>query len=105
MIILIISGLIVLFGLYIISKYNNLVRLKNLVHEYGSGIAVQLKRRYDLIPNLVETVKGYSQHEKQTLENVTKFRNMAINATTVEDKAKAEGELTQALKTLFAVTE
>ena len=105
MITLIIAGILLVLGLLAISKYNALIHLKNLVHEAWSGIDVQLKRRYDLISNLVATVQGYSQHEKQVFENVTKLRNIAINAKTVEDKSRAEGDLTQGLKTLFAVSE
>jgi len=88
-----------------ISTYNKLVRLDALSVEGWSGIDVQLKRRYDLIPNLVETVKGYSIHEKETLENVTKFRNMSMGAQSFDQKIKAEAGLTQALKSLFAVVE
>lgn len=102
---IIVAGILLLISLYVISKYNNLIHLKNLVDESWSGINVQLKRRYDLIPNLVETVKGYSTHETQTFENVTRLRNIAMDATTVEQKAQAEGALTQGLKTLFAVSE
>lgn len=73
--------------------------------ESWSGIDVQLKRRYNLIPNLVETVKGYAKHEKQTLENVVKARNMAMGTQNVKEKAQAENMLTGALKTIFALAE
>jgi len=101
----IILGLIILIILGLIYYYNKFIKLKNQVDESWSGIDVQLKRRYDLIPNLVETVKGYAKHEKETLENVIKARNMAKNATNVEEKAQAENMLTGALKTIFALAE
>jgi LemA protein len=90
---------------YLIVTYNGLVRLKVLVEEAWSGIDVQLKRRYDLIPNLVETVKGYAKHEKQLFEKVAQLRTSAMQATDVEEKGKLEGQLTNTLKTLFAVAE
>lgn len=89
----------------IIGIYNSLVRLKNKVDEGWADIDTQLKRRYDLIPNMVETVKGYAKHEKSTFEEVTKARNMAMNATTPEAKAEAENFLTGTLKSLFALSE
>ncbi|KAA0257343.1 LemA family protein [Deferribacter autotrophicus] len=101
----IIIGLIILLFLMLIYYYNKFVKLKNQVDESWSGIDVQLKRRYDLIPNLVETVKEYAKHEKETLENVVKARNMAMNAKNVEEKAQAENMLTGALKTIFALAE
>ncbi len=76
----IILGGIVLLLLFVVSIYNSLIRLKNKVDEAWSDIETQLKRRYDLIPNIIETVKGYAKHEKSTLEEVTKARNMAMNA-------------------------
>jgi LemA protein len=82
-----------------------LVKLKNLVAEAWSGIDVQLKKRYDLIPNLVETVKGYAAHEKETFENVTKARAAAQQATTVEGQQAAENKLNGALMNLMAVAE
>jgi len=88
-----------------VAIFNRLVRLRNQVDESWSDIDVQLKRRYDLIPNLVETVKGYAAHEKDTFEQVTQARTQAIAATGVDQKAQAEGVLTGALKTLFAVAE
>ena len=95
----------VLAVLWAVSGYNGLIRLKALVDEGWSGIDVQLKRRYDLIPNLVAVVKQYSIHEQSVLENVTKYRSVAMHATTLEGHAQAEAGLTGALKTLFAVAE
>ncbi|HAU30517.1 TPA: hypothetical protein DCW54_02735 [Candidatus Dependentiae bacterium] len=88
-----------------IGKYNSFVSLRAMTQEAWSGIDVQLKRRYDLIPNLVETVKHYQIHEKGVLENIAKFRSASMHATTVQEKSAAEGALTGALKTLFAVAE
>ncbi|MGH8104336.1 MAG: LemA family protein [bacterium] len=88
-----------------IGTYNKLVGLKVRGDNAWSDVDVQLKRRYDLIPNLVETVKGYAAHEKSTFEEVTKWRNAAMNAQSPGDKAQAENMLTGALKTLFAVAE
>lgn len=85
--------------------YNNLVGLRVRADSSWSDIDVQLKRRHDLIPNLVETVKGYAGHEKSTFENVTKYRSMAMQATGPAERAEAEGQLTTALKSLFAVAE
>ena len=85
--------------------YNRLIQLTNRTEEAWSDIDVQLKRRYDLIPNLVETVKGYVTHERGTLESVTEARTRAMNAQTVEEHAQAENMLTGALKSLFAVAE
>ena len=84
---------------------NGLIRLKNRVDEAWSDIDVQLKRRYDLIPNLVNTVKGYATHEKELFEKVTEARTRAMNAGTTQDKAEAENMLSGTLKTLFAVSE
>jgi LemA protein len=96
------AGLIVVF---IIGIYNKLVRLKNMVEEAWSGIDVQLKKRYSLIPNLVNTIKGYATHEKDVFENVAAMRSAGINAKTVEEQSKAENQITQALGRLFAVAE
>ncbi len=85
--------------------FNGLVRSKNQVDEAWSDIEVQLKRRYDLIPNLVETVKGYTKQESSVLENVTKARTMAMGAGSMEEKLKDENMLSGALKSLFAVSE
>jgi len=98
-------ALVVLALLWGVSAYNRLVRLKALHSEGWSGIDVQLKRRYDLIPNLVEVVKQYGIHEKEVLENVTKMRSVSMGVTGIDKKAQAEAGLTQALKTLFAVSE
>lgn len=88
-----------------IAIYNGLIRLKNRVDEAWSDISVQLKRRYDLIPNLVSTVKGYAAHEKEVFEKVTEARTRAMGAGTAGDKAQAENMLSGALKSLFAVAE
>ena len=102
---IIVGGVAVLAVLMVIGLYNELIRLKNPVKNSFAQIDVQLKRRNDLIPNLVETVKGYMKHEKETLENITKARSAMMNAQGVEDKAKASGMLTETLKSLFAVSE
>lgn len=101
----VIIGIIVAAALWLVAIYNGLVTLKNRVDEAESDIDVQLKRRHDLIPNLIETVKGYATHEREVFENVTKARNMAINAQTIQDKAVQENMLTETLKSLFAVAE
>lgn len=101
-IILIVIACIVLWAIF---SYNNLVTLVNQAKEAWSDIQVQLKRRYDLIPNLVETVKGYATHESGVFENVTKARTAAMGAGGTAEKAQAENMLTGALKTLFAVSE
>ena len=97
--------IIVLVGLYIVATYNGLVVARQRVKEAWSTIDTQLKRRYDLIPNLVETVKGYAKHEQDTLEKVIQARNMAMNATQPEAKGKAENALSGALKSIFALSE
>jgi len=89
----------------VIFMYNSLIRLKNRVDEAWSDIDVQLKRRYDLIPNLVNTVKGYVAHEKELFEKVTEARSRAMGAGTATDKAQAENMLSDTLKSLFAVAE
>lgn len=91
--------------LWIIAIFNGLIRLKNRTDEAWSDIDVQLKRRHDLIPNLIATVKGYAAHEKQAFESVTNARTKAISAQGIEEKAKAENALSNTLKTLFAVAE
>src|SRR5713226_6677361 len=98
-------AVVVLLGFFLVAMYNSLVQLRVRSDSAWSDIDVQLKRRHDLIPNLVETVKGYAAHEKGTFENVTKYRSMAMQATTPADKAVAENQLTGALKSLFAVAE
>lgn len=102
---LIFIGIVALVVLWILVAYNALIRMRNRVDESWSDIDVQLKRRYDLIPNLVSTVKGYAAHESQTLEKVTAARTQAMNATTPHDKAQAENFLSDTLKSLFAVSE
>lgn len=104
-VVIIILVIVVLLVLWIISMYNNFVRLRNAVDNAWAQIDVQLQRRLDLIPNLVETVKGYAQHESGTLEQVTKLRSAVANAGTPDEKMAADGQLTGALKTLFAVAE
>lgn len=98
-------GGILLIGLIVAGMYNGLVRLRNQVENAWAQIDVQLKRRCDLIPNLVETVKGYAKHESGTLEKVIQARNMALAAKTVGERATAENALTGTLKSLFAVAE
>lgn len=102
---LIVLGILVLLVIFGIGMYNSLVRLKVTCDNAWADIDVQLKRRYDLIPNLVETVKGYAAHEKGTFEAVTNARNRAMTATGPADKAAAENMLTGALKSLFALAE
>jgi|SRR3989344_6249438 len=101
----IIVGFIVLAVLWVIATYNRLIILRNRVKEAFSDIDVQLKRRYDFIPNLIETVKGYAAHEKGVFEKVTEARTKAMGAQGNADRAQAENMLTGALKTLFAVSE
>jgi LemA protein len=96
---------VVLVGLWVIFAYNRFISLVNRSKEAWSDIDVQLKRRYDLIPNLVETVKGYAKHESTTFDNVTKARTAAMSAGTLADKSKAENMLEGTLKSLFAVAE
>jgi len=98
-------AVIVLIGIFLIGMYNSLVQLKVRCDSAWSDIDIQLKRRHDLIPNLVETVKGYAAHEKGTFEDIAKFRSMAMQATGPADRAAAENQLTGALKSLFAVAE
>ena len=99
-------GAVLIIGvLFLIIAYNSLVRLRQRVQNAWSQVDVQLKRRYDLIPNLVNAVKGYAQHEKDTLERVTQARNMAMSATNINEQAQAENMLTGALRSLFAVAE
>jgi len=97
--------LLVIIAVVLVGMYNSLVQLRVRCDSAWSDIDVQLKRRHDLIPNLVETVKGYAAHEKGTFENIAKFRSQAMQATTPEGKAVAENQLTGALKSLFAVAE
>src|SRR3989339_1089458 len=99
------GGAVVLLAMYLIATYNGLVVLKTRIQEAFSGIDVQLKRRADLIPNLVETVKGYAKHEKTVFTEVTKARSALMKAGSLEEKAKAYDMLTGSLKSLFAVAE
>jgi len=98
-------GVIVLAGLFFFSMYNSLIRLRNQVGNAWSQIDVQLKRRHDLIPNLVETAKGYMKHERETLENITNARSRAMGAEGVGEKAKAESALNGAMSKFFLVVE
>lgn len=98
----IIAVVVVIFAIYI---YNSLVKSKIRVDEAWSDISVQLKRRYDLIPNLISTVKGYASHEKKVFEEVTKARSNAMKAESPHDKAQAENMFSETLKSLFAVSE
>lgn len=102
---IIVLGIVVVIVLYLWMTYNSLVTLKTRIEEAWSGIDVQLKRRADLIPNLVETVKGYAKHEKDVFENVTKARTALMGAQSLPQKAAANDMLTGALKSLFAVAE
>lgn len=101
----ILIALIVVVGLWFILTYNGLITLRNRVDEAWSDIDVQLKRRYDLIPNLVNTVKGYASHEAGTFEKVIQARNLAMGAKGAHDKAEAENMLTNTLKSIFALAE
>jgi len=101
----ILIGLAVLAVLFFVVTYNSLISQRNRIDSAWSQIDVQLKRRFDLIPNLVETVKGYAKHEKETFENVTKARAAAAAAGSMAEKAKAENMLSSTLKSLFAVAE
>jgi LemA protein len=101
----ILFGILAVIALYLIGQYNGFVVLKTRIQEALSGIDVQLKRRTDLIPNLVETVKGYAKHEKSVFTDVTKARSALVKADSLQQKAKANDMLTDALKSLFAVAE
>lgn len=104
--ILIVLAVVALFVLYIINLFNSLIRLRNRAEESWADIETQLKRRYDLIPNLINTVKGYASHETTVFENVTKARSMAMNGGGANaNHAQAENMLTDALKSIFAVAE
>jgi len=96
---------IVVIVFFLVVLYNGLAGLRVRADSAWSDIDVQLKRRHDLIPNLVETVKGYAAHDKGTFENIARYRSAAMSATTVDEKAQAEGQLTQALRGLLAVAE
>lgn len=101
----IILGIILLLILYTVAAYNRLVRGRNMVDEAWSGVDVQLKRRHDLIPSLVNTVKGYAAHERETLEAVINARAAAMGSSDVEKASQSEGELSHALKRLMAISE
>jgi LemA protein len=100
-----IVAVVLLVAILVIALYNRLVRLRNRAENAWAQVDVQLRRRYDLIPNLVETVKGYASHERTTFEEVTKARTAAQQAQTVQEQAKAENILTEAIGRLFAVAE
>ena len=102
---IIVGVVLALLVVYVVGVYNGLIRLRNKVDDQASQIDVQLKRRFDLIPNLVETVKGYAKHEKETLEGVIAARNAYNTAGNMEDQLKADGELTKAMNKLFALAE
>ena len=102
---IIVVAIIVILGVWVISTYNGFIRLRNKAEEAFSAMDVSLKKRYDLIPNLVETVKGYAKHERETLEAVIAARNQAAGATTAEARIESDAALTSTLKSLFAVAE
>lgn len=102
---IIVLVIVILLVIYVISQYNSLVSLRNKVDDQVSQIDVQLKRRFSLIPNLVETVKGYTKHEKETLEGVIQARNAYQSAGNMEEQLKADGELSRAISKLFALAE
>ena len=104
-IIIIVVGVLLILVFYAIGVYNNLINARNKAKDQFSQIDVQLKRRSDMIPNLVETVKGYAKHEKETLEGVINARNKAVSAGSVDDKINADNEVTEAISRLFALTE
>ncbi|WP_217134323.1 LemA family protein [Leucobacter chinensis] len=105
LVLLIVLGLVVVLGLYVAATYNSLVKLRNRVEEAWSDITVQLKRRADLIPSLVETVKGYASHEKEVFDQVTRARAETVSAQGPVEAATAENHMQQALKSIFAVAE
>ncbi|MGH9185802.1 MAG: LemA family protein [Acidimicrobiales bacterium] len=104
-VLLILLAIVVLLAVYVIVQYNGLVSLRNRIENAWAQIDVQLKRRYDLIPNLVETVKGYASHEQETLEKVVQARNAAISAEGPAEQAQAENIISGALKSIFALSE
>ncbi len=101
--IVIIAGALIIF--YLVNVYNKLVRKRSMMEEGWSGIDVQLKKRHDLIPNLVQTVKGYAKHEQETLNQVINARNQALNAEGIKAQTAAEGQLNTALANVFALSE
>ncbi len=102
---LILLGIAIILVIWLIGSYNSLIRLRNQVKNAWAQIDVQLKRRYDLIPNLIETVKGYMKHEAETLEKITQYRSQAMNAEGVAEKGKAEGMLSGALSQMRIAVE
>jgi LemA protein len=104
-VVIVLGAFVLLLALIVVALYNRLVRLRNRAENAWAQVDVQLRRRYDLIPNLVETVKGYASHERATFEEVTKARTAAQQAQTVQEQAQAENLLTQAIGRLFAVAE
>ena len=102
---IIVIAVVAIIAIYLMTTYNSFVKLRNQAEEAGAGIDVHLKERYDLIPNLVETVKGYAKHESSTLEAVIKARNSAMSASTLEEKDAANNALSGTLKSLFALSE
>ena len=105
MALIVVLAIIAFLVFFVVSMYNSLIRLRNQVKNAWSQIDVQLKRRHDLIPNLLEAVKGYMVHERETLQNITNARTQAMSATTVEDKSKAELKLTDAMTKFNLVVE
>lgn len=105
MAIIIILLIVAVVGIWLISSYNGFVKLRNKTEEAFSAMDVSLKKRYDLIPNYVETVKGYARHESETLKNVVNARNMALSASTPEERIEKDNLLTGSLRSLFAVAE
>jgi LemA protein len=105
MALIIILAVIVILVLWMFGMYNGLVRMRNQVKNAWSQIDVQLKRRHDLIPNLVETARGYMKHERETLEAITKARNLAVQANGVAEQGKAEGQLNEAISRFLVVVE
>jgi LemA protein len=103
--VIILVAVLAVLALYVVASYNGLVSLRNRIENAWAQIDVQLKRRYDLIPNLVETVKGYASHERETLDAVIQARNVGMNAQGPHDQAEAENMLTGALKSVFALSE
>ena len=104
-VIITVSVLLVLLIIFLIVTYNNLVQLRQRLRNAWSQVDVQLKRRYDLIPNLVNTIQGYAAHEKATFEEITRVRSQAISAASVAEQSQAENRLNEALRSLFAVAE
>lgn len=102
---LVASGVLVLIAIFVFNSYNGFIKIRNAVEEAFATMDVYLKKRYDLIPNLVETVKGYAKHEQDTFQKVVEARSNAINASTMEERQATENILTGTLKSLFALSE